>query len=165
MITGTGKGGEALWGGHLDDEFHPDLKVIGVGHVWCARSTDPAELPSGVQPMAGVVFQHDRRGIVSMANNGPNTIGSQFFITYGRQNHLNNVYTVIGRYVRSVGSQRCSTRADLAHCGLLAVHGSVIHGMEVLDSLEKVPVSGKKHRPDVDIKLERVTIHANPFAT
>jgi peptidyl-prolyl cis-trans isomerase-like 3 len=43
--------------------------------------------------------------------------------------------------------------------------GSVIHGMEVLDSLEKVPVEGKKHRPTVDIKLERVTIHANPFAT
>lgn len=32
-----------------------------------------------------------------MAGNGPNTIGSQFFITYGRQPHLNNVYTVIGR--------------------------------------------------------------------
>jgi hypothetical protein len=37
--------------------------------------------------------------------------------------------------------------------------------MEVLDAMEKVPVSGKKHRPDVDIKLERVTIHANPLAT
>ena len=23
---GTGKGGECIWGGHLEDEFHPDLR-------------------------------------------------------------------------------------------------------------------------------------------
>lgn len=32
-----------------------------------------------------------------MASKGPNTNRSQFFITYSRQPHLNNVYTVFGK--------------------------------------------------------------------
>lgn len=46
-----------------------------------------------------------------MANSGPNTNGSQFFITYAKQPHLNGLYTVFGK---------------------------VIHGFEVLDLMEKV---------------------------
>lgn len=103
--SGTGKGGEAINGGTIGDEFHPE----------CA---------------------HSMRGVVSMANNGPNTNASQFFITYAPQPHLDNVYTVIGQ---------------------------VIDGFDVLDAAERVPV-GKKNRPSTDIILERVTIHANPLA-
>lgn len=46
-----------------------------------------------------------------MANSGPNTNGSQFFLTYAKQPHLNGLYTVFGK---------------------------VIHGFEVLDIMEKV---------------------------
>lgn len=46
-----------------------------------------------------------------MANSGPNTNGSQFFITYAKQPHLNGLYTIFGK---------------------------VIHGFEVLDLMEKV---------------------------
>ena len=103
--TGTGKGGESIWGGTFNDECNGELR-------------------------------HDRRGIVSMANKGPNTNRSQFFITYGKQPHLNNKYTVIGR---------------------------VIDGFEALDAMERVPV-GKKDKPTTDIKLNTITIHANPLA-
>lgn len=58
-----------------------------------------------------MVVQHNARGILSMANSGANTNGSQFFITYAKQPHLNGLYTVFGR---------------------------VIHGFEVLDIMEKV---------------------------
>ncbi|KAK2407286.1 GDSL esterase/lipase [Trifolium repens] len=56
-------------------------------------------------------LKHNARGILSMANSGPNTNGSQFFISYAKQTHLNGLFTVFGR---------------------------VIHGFEVLDLMEKV---------------------------
>ena len=103
--TGTGKGGESIFGGYFDDEYNEELK-------------------------------HDKRGILSMANNGPNTNGSQFFITYQPQSHLNNVYTIFGQ---------------------------VIDGFPTLDTIEKIAV-GKKNRPMSEVKIERIIIHANPLA-
>jgi hypothetical protein len=41
--------------------------------------------------------QHEGRGVISMANSGADTNGSQFFITYSKQMHLNNKYTVFAR--------------------------------------------------------------------
>lgn len=103
--TGTGKGGESIWGGKFADEFAFALK-------------------------------HDSRGVVSMANSGPNTNAAQFFITYKAAAHLNNKYTVFAR---------------------------VIHGMETLDAMEKEPVN-ERDKPLSPITINSVTIHANPIA-
>ena len=75
--------------------------------------------------------------MVSMASRGANTNGSQFFITYGKQTNLDGKYTVFGK---------------------------VIDGLETLDELEKLPVNEKTYRPERDIRIQRVTIHANPLA-
>ena len=77
-----------------------------------------------------------------MANKGPNTNASQFFITYERQPHLNHVYTVFGR---------------------------VLEGWDVLDKAEKLPVLGgsKKslaNKPVDPPVIHSITIHANPLA-
>ena len=44
-------------------------------------------------------LRHDRKGMLSMANDGPNTNGSQFFITLRETNRLNYLHSVFGRVV------------------------------------------------------------------
>ena len=66
--TGTGRGGESIYGGVFDNEYKPN-----------------------------VVF--DKPGILAMANAGPNTNGSQFFITTVPTPHLNGGYTIFGKVV------------------------------------------------------------------
>jgi len=69
------------------------------------------------------VDEHDKKYQLSMANAGPNTNGSQFFITTSTPAHLN------GKHV---------------------VFGEVIEGFEVVDEIENA-ATGAQDKPDVDI--------------
>ena len=75
--------------------------------------------------------KHTGRGDLSMANAGPNTNGSQFFLTFIPCDWLNGKHTVFGKVVEglevldaleSVGSQTGQTRAPcvIADCGQLS---------------------------------------------
>ncbi|KAF2771556.1 cyclophilin-like protein [Teratosphaeria nubilosa] len=81
-------------------------------------------------------LKHHGRGILSMANKGPTTNGSQFFLTFAAAPHLDGKNTVFGR---------------------------VLEGWDTLDKMEEVPVD-KKNRPQQSIRIDRVKIHANPLA-
>ena len=76
-------------------------------------------------------LQHDRPGLFSMANRGPNTGGSQFFITQVATPHLDGRHSVFGR---------------------------LVEGHETLEAIAATP-TGPMDRPVDPVVLERVEIY------
>jgi peptidylprolyl isomerase len=54
----------------------------------------------------------DRAGLLAMANSGPNTNGSQFFITYDATPHLNGLHTIFGEVIEGIDVVNNITRRD-----------------------------------------------------
>jgi cyclophilin family peptidyl-prolyl cis-trans isomerase len=57
-------------------------------------------------------LKFDKPGVVAMANAGPDTNGSQFFITYGPQDYLNGDYTIFGQVISGMDVVNGITRRD-----------------------------------------------------
>jgi len=97
--TGTGRGGESLWGKNFEDEFSPK-------------------------------YRFTKKGLLAMANAGPRTNGSQFFITLVATPHLNNKHTIFGE---------------------------VFEGLDVVEKIGKVK-TGAGDKPVDPVKMVKVTV-------
>lgn len=100
--TGTGRGGESVWGKPFEDEVSPTVKF-------------------------------DRPGLLAMANAGPKTNGSQFFITTAATPWLNGKHTIFGE---------------------------VIEGNEVVKKIESIPTNAQD-RPLTPPKIIKITLMQN----
>jgi len=105
--AGDGTGGESAWGGTFDDEINPQSPLYRGGY---------------------------RRGLIAMANRGPNTNGSQFFV-------MHQDYDLPPSYV---------------------IFARVTGGMDVVDALAATPTTmggdGGMSQPLTPPKIKKVTI-------
>ena len=102
--TGTGKGGDSVYGGAFQDELYPDTASFKAGYL---------------------------KGVVAMANAGPNTNTSQFFIMLADHPELPSSYTIFGK---------------------------VVGGQDVVDSIGALPVAASQQGQEDGPPTTTVTI-------
>jgi peptidyl-prolyl cis-trans isomerase SDCCAG10 len=131
--TGTGSGGESIYDGGQFAEAREE------GGIW------PMEDRKGASAgMRGVGFKdefhsrikYNRRGLLGMANEGPNSNGSQFFITLGDTPELQGKNTLFGR-----------------------VEGDTIYNIAKMGEAEV----GENDRPVYPTRITSVEVLVNPF--
>lgn len=127
--TGTGCGGESIYGEKFEDEFHPEL--------------------------------HNIKGALSMANAGPNTNGSQFFIVEASQTPDGMLEQMRGMTDRGFPENTVKAYETVGGTPWLdfkhSVFGQVFDGMDVVEKIASVKTNGAD-RPLEDVKIVTIDI-------
>lgn len=128
--TGTGTGGESIWGGSFKDEFSDNL-----------------------QPY---------RGALCMANSGPDTNGSQFFIVQNKDLYDKATMDAVAQQYGSKFSKDAEEGySKLGGTPWLYRHhtvfGQVYEGLDVLDAIAATQTDGSD-KPVADVVIEKITV-------
>ena len=139
LVPNTTKNFEKL----ANDGFYNDVRFHRVIKDFMIQSGDPLSKNSELKQFwgtggPGYVIQdeftkelrHDKKGVLSMANSGPNTGGSQFFITLIPTPWLDDKHAIFGRIVK---------------------------GEDVLDKIGKVKTDGSD-KPIEDVVIKKIKI-------
>lgn len=128
---------------HCQNGYYDGTKFHRSIRNFMIQGGDPTNTGNGGTSIWNKTFEdefkpnliHQGRGILSMANSGPNTNGSQFFITFRSCRHLDRKHTVFGK---------------------------IVGGLETLNAIEKVEVDNKD-RPIEDIIIQKAQVFVDPF--
>jgi peptidyl-prolyl cis-trans isomerase A (cyclophilin A) len=129
----------ALYSGTTFHRVIPDFMIQGGDPAGDGTGSPGYEFADEIDPNR----KFDHAGILAMANHGPNTNGSQFFITVAPAEHLNGKYTILGE---------------------------VVSGQEVADAISKVP-RDISDRPLTPVVIKAIAIRrvgpadANPSSS
>ncbi len=127
--TGTGMGGESIWGDPFEDEFTPDARNF--------------------------------RGALSMANAGPGTNGSQFFIVQAGPETIDaRMFPMLKRQGKEFSEEAVAKYTEMGGTpwldGAHTVFGQVIDGMDVVDKIAAVRVD-RSSRPYDEVTIIGIT--------
>ncbi|KAH8261054.1 hypothetical protein KR044_002623 [Drosophila immigrans] len=128
---------------HCADGYYNNVLFHRSIRNFIIQGGDPTATGSGGKSIWGKPFEdefkpnltHTGRGVLSMANAGPSTNGSQFFITYRSCKQLDGKHTIFGK---------------------------LVGGLETLQKMENIEVDNKD-RPIEDIIIENAQVYVNPF--
>lgn len=126
MLTDESLKGKPFYDGLIFHRIIKDFMIQGGDPDGLGSGGPGYSFPDEFDPS----LVHDSKGILSMANSGPATNGSQFFITLKDTPWLNNRHTVFGK---------------------------VVEGQEVVDEIGLVE-TGERDKPLADVVINKVTI-------
>lgn len=128
--TGTGMGGESIWGRSFEDEFDPEL--------------------------------HNLRGALSMANAGPCTNGSQFFIVEADSVPMNMISQMEALADRGFPAEITEAYKTMGGTPWLdfkhTVFGQVCEGMDVVEKIANVKTVGAD-KPETDVIINSIEVN------
>lgn len=154
---------------HAKNGYYDGLIFHRVINDFMIQGGDPLGTGTGGQSIWGKAFEdeftgelHNLRGALSMANAGPNTNGSQFFIVQAKEvpeDLLDQMRSAredlfptecIEAYEKNGGTPWL----DFRH----TVFGQTFEGMDVVDAIAKVPADYFNNKPKEDVVIETIII-------
>lgn len=153
---------------HARNGYYNGIVFHRVIKDFMIQGGDPTATGMGGESVWGENFEdefdpalHNLRGALSMANAGPGTNGSQFFIVQAKTVPANMLAQMRGLADRGFPEEITEAYEQLGGTPWLDFHhtvfGQVAEGMDVVDSIAETPV-GENDKPLDDVVIESIDI-------